>query len=198
MSAREDILAKLRVSSRPVPPPPPFVFAEIADLAARFIEKAKVSIADVKEIASESDCAAAVRQILKSGNEALSLHIPAASPLLRFSWSAEGIDISHAPPSGTQTAFSRADFAVAETGTLVFLAGPQSPSSWHFRPGREIVLVRRSLLLPRLENLFVRLREHTIPATVNLVTGPSRTADIEQTIELGAHGPCAIHLLLAP
>ena len=53
----------------------------------------------------------------------------------------------------------------------------------------------RALILARFEDVIARIS--TIPATVNLVTGPSRTADIEQTIELGAHGPRAVDILLS-
>ena len=60
------------------------------------------------------------------------------------------------------------------------------------------VLVRRHLIVPRFENVIETLgRQGAIPATVNLVTGPSRTADIEQTIERGAHGPRELCILIA-
>ncbi len=87
---------------------------------------------------------------------------------------------------------------IAETGTLVFLSGPRSPSSWHFRPGCEFALVMRDTIVPRFEDIAAILTAGPrMPATLNLVTGPSRTADIEQTIELGAHGPRDVHILIA-
>jgi L-lactate utilization protein LutC len=52
------------------------------------------------------------------------------------------------------------------------------------------------LILPTLEDVFAQMADATMPATLNLVTGPSRTADIEQTIERGAHGPRALHIFL--
>jgi L-lactate utilization protein LutC len=100
-------------------------------------------------------------------------------------------------PSAGSVALSSADFAIAETGTLAFLSGPARPSAWHFLPGIEFVLVERENIVPTLEVLFARLTKDEWPATLNLVTGPSRTADIEQTIERGAHGPRELHILLA-
>jgi L-lactate dehydrogenase complex protein LldG len=105
--------------------------------------------------------------------------------------------VSATPPNGDECAAAAADYAIAETGTLVFLSGPRSPSSWHFRPGCEFALVMRNAIVPRFEDIITALAtEPRIPATLNLVTGPSRTADIEQTIELGAHGPRDVHILI--
>ena len=127
----------------------------------------------------------------------LRLHIPAASPLNALPWNrAAELTISAEPPDGDQSALSAADYGIAETGTLVFLSGPQTPSSWHFRPGREFVLIESTKIVPRFEDVIGRIEMASIPATINLITGPSRTADIEQTIEMGAHGPREVHILL--
>jgi len=59
------------------------------------------------------------------------------------------------------------------------------------------VLLPKVCILPRFEDIIARLApQGRMPATLNLITGPSRTADIEQTIELGAHGPRALHILI--
>ena len=90
---------------------------------------------------------------------------------------------------------TRAPFAIAETGTLVQPARVGSPASWHFRPGFEIAILRASDIVAHLEDALSKLRQ-SLPATVNLITGPSRTGDIEQTLELGAHGPKALAVLV--
>ncbi|MDE2182836.1 MAG: LUD domain-containing protein [Alphaproteobacteria bacterium] len=100
------------------------------------------------------------------------------------------------PPGPNDAAVSVAPFAIAETGTLVFLSGPAAPPSWHFRPGLEIAVIAAGNILPTLEDVLARIREHPLPSTVNLVTGPSRTGDIEQTIELGAHGPKTLSIVI--
>jgi len=168
------------------------------DLASLFIEKAKVSIARVTEIGAPEGAPAAVWAILSESDVAKRIHIPADSGLRELPWHrAPGLTLSSSPPSSEDTALSAADHGIAETGTLAFFSGPRTPSSWHFLPGREIVLLRRATIVPRLEEAIALLRRRTVPATINLVTGPSRTADVEQTIELGAHGPREVHILLA-
>lgn len=88
--------------------------------------------------------------------------------------------------------------AVAETGSLVMLSGPASPTTLNFLPDAHIVLLRRNRIVPRIEDVWTLIRtEHaTPPRAVNFITGPSRTADIEQTIQLGAHGPRRVHVVL--
>jgi L-lactate dehydrogenase complex protein LldG len=165
------------------------------DPLERFTAKARASIAEVYRIASREDAPEAILALLSAGKAPPRLHIPVQSALSDLPWHrAPGLMRSGEPPSGEDAAFSTADYGIAETGTLVFFSGAKSLSSWHFRPGREIVLLERVLILPRLEDVITRLS--VMPATLNLVTGPSRTADIEQTIELGAHGPREIHILI--
>jgi L-lactate dehydrogenase complex protein LldG len=93
---------------------------------------------------------------------------------------------------------SRAFAAVAETGTLVMLSGPDSPTTLNFLSETHVVVLPVARLAGAYEEVWARLRAERdgIPRTVNLITGPSRTADIEQTIQRGAHGPRRLHILL--
>jgi L-lactate dehydrogenase complex protein LldG len=89
---------------------------------------------------------------------------------------------------------------IAETGTLMLLSGPSGPTTLNFLPDNHIVVLRVSQVVGAYEEAWGRLRElygpGKLPRTVNLITGPSRTADIEQTIQLGAHGPRRLHILV--
>ncbi|MEQ9199701.1 MAG: LUD domain-containing protein, partial [Rhodospirillales bacterium] len=90
---------------------------------------------------------------------------------------------------------------VAETGTLVMASGAQSPITLNFLPDTHIVLVRTADIVGGYEDSWDRLRRHmgasgVMPRAVNFITGPSRSADIEQTLLLGAHGPRRLHILL--
>lgn len=86
--------------------------------------------------------------------------------------------------------------AVAETGSVVLLSGPDSPTTLNFLPDYHIVLVQARQLVRHIEDVWSRLREHgEIPRTVNFITGPSKTADVEQTLQLGAHGPRSLHII---
>jgi L-lactate dehydrogenase complex protein LldG len=90
--------------------------------------------------------------------------------------------------------------AIAETGTLMLISGAQTPTTLNFLPETHIVVVRRDQVVPTYEESWDRLRAgetaEGLPRAVNFITGPSRTADIEQHIELGAHGPRRLHIVL--
>jgi L-lactate dehydrogenase complex protein LldG len=100
---------------------------------------------------------------------------------------------------GVSTCFA----GIAETGTLMMVSGPETPSTMNFLPDTEIVVVRDGQIVAGYEDAWDRLRarqkergEEGLPRTVNFVTGPSRTGDIEQRLVLGAHGPRRLHLVL--
>lgn len=95
-------------------------------------------------------------------------------------------------------AVSVAFAGVAETGSLALLSQPQTPTRFNFLPEALICLLESAHIVTTLEALWQKLRrEHgALPRAVNLVTGPSRTADVEQTIQLGAHGPRQLHVVV--
>lgn len=102
-------------------------------------------------------------------------------------------------PVGVTACFA----AIAETGTLMLHSGAAGPTRNNFLPDTHIVMVRASQVVAAYEDGWDRLRAapsreggFAMPRTVNFITGPSRTADIEQKIELGAHGPRRLHIVL--
>lgn len=199
-AARESILQSIgKGRGVPIAVPDYDLPAWTGDTGAHFIAKAQACMASVQQIAAPEDAPEAIFAVLAAANVARRVHVPRQSALNALPWHrAPGLIVSSDAPGGDDSALSAADHGIAETGTLVFYSGRQSASSWHFRPGREFVLVRRGSILPRLEDIIALLSAAgRMPATLNLVTGPSRTADIEQTIELGAHGPRALHILMA-
>jgi L-lactate dehydrogenase complex protein LldG len=92
--------------------------------------------------------------------------------------------------------------AVAETGTLMLTSGEATPTTLNFLPDTHIVVVRAGQVVASYEDGWDLLRAQSadrlwgLPRTVNFITGPSRTGDIEQKIELGAHGPRRLHVIL--
>ena len=88
--------------------------------------------------------------------------------------------------------------AIAETGTLMLTSGPESPTRNNFLPDHHLVVLRADQVVATYEDGFDRMREAGTapPRAINFVTGPSRTGDIEQKIELGAHGPRRLHIVL--
>jgi L-lactate dehydrogenase complex protein LldG len=85
---------------------------------------------------------------------------------------------------------------IAETGTLMLISGPVSPTRNNFLPDTHIVVIRGKQVVASYEEGWTWLREKAMPRTVNFITGPSRTGDIEQRLELGAHGPRRLHIVL--
>ena len=89
---------------------------------------------------------------------------------------------------------------IAETATLMMVSGPNRPATINFVPDTHIVVLKAKDILGSYEDALAKLRQgdggHYMPRTVNLVTGPSRTADIALTMILGAHGPRNLHIVL--
>jgi L-lactate dehydrogenase complex protein LldG len=87
---------------------------------------------------------------------------------------------------------------IAETGTLMLPSGPTRPTSNNLLPDNAIVVLPAARILGCFEDAFdlLRVEQKSMPRNVMLVTGPSRSADIEQTLELGAHGPRRLHVLI--
>ena len=105
---------------------------------------------------------------------------------------------------GDQVGVTASFAGIAETGTLMLVSGAQSPTRNNFLPDTHIVVMRGRQVVPSYEEGWTRLRDAqrgadgraAMPRTVNFITGPSRTGDIEQRLELGAHGPRRLHIVL--
>src|SRR5690606_4582570 len=99
-----------------------------------------------------------------------------------------------------EAGISYAFAAVAETGTVALLSGPDNPSTINFLPEHHIVVVDVAAIEGDLETVIAAIRKRhgkgRMPRTVNLISGPSRSGDIEQKLVLGAHGPRALHLIV--
>jgi L-lactate utilization protein LutC len=99
---------------------------------------------------------------------------------------------------GCDLAISGVDYAIAETGSLVMLASKQSPRSLSLLPPIHIALVERSQIVADLFDLFEGLLSANVqrmPSCVSLITGPSKTGDIELRLVTGVHGPGELHIV---
>ncbi len=88
---------------------------------------------------------------------------------------------------------------IAETGTLMLHSSPQSPTTLNFLPDNHLVILSRSAIVGVYEEAWKKIRAQfgaTLPRTVNMITGPSRSADIEQRLQMGAHGPKTLVIFL--
>lgn len=95
---------------------------------------------------------------------------------------------------------SRAYAAASETGTLALVSGPDNPTTLNFLPETHIVVIAADRIVGPYEEIWRLLRadygDRQMPRTVNMISGPSRTADIEQTMVMGAHGPRRLHVMI--
>jgi L-lactate dehydrogenase complex protein LldG len=92
---------------------------------------------------------------------------------------------------------SRAVYGLAETGSVVLAASPEEPRAASLLPEVHITLLAEERILPGLEALFEALGAQ-LPSALAIVTGPSRSADIEQKLAVGVHGPGEVHIVLEP
>ena len=210
--ARERILARLSGSLGPVGDPGRTAAVDswsgapaagplprvAGDALAAFIERAEAAAAEVHRV---RDDAHAVERILAEAGPAADRAPLVAAPhdrLRRLPWPRAGTpefrNAGASDPVGVCIAWA----GIAETGSLVLLSGPGTPTALAFLPERLFCLLDSGCVLPHPEDVWSRLRSEAgvLPRGVNLITGPSRTADVEQTIQLGAHGPRRLIILL--
>lgn len=202
-AAREAVNARMNAHERNLVPARGDVAP--ADRIDLFINFATEADATVDRVASANDVPATVVDYLRSQNLPLSVR-QAGDPSL------DAIPWDDAPLLERQTgkaipadvvSLTGAFAAIAETGTLMLTSGPEHPTTLNFLPETHVVVLRASQIAGNYEDVWDRLRAaraagetFTMPRTVNLVTGPSRSADIEQTLQLGAHGPRRLHIVL--
>jgi L-lactate dehydrogenase complex protein LldG len=92
---------------------------------------------------------------------------------------------------------SRASYGLADTGSVVIASGPDEPRGSHLLPDVHVSLLAESRIVPGLAALFEALGGG-LPGALAIVTGPSRSADIEQKLIVGVHGPREVHVVLVP
>jgi len=204
LSTHEAAAAEGYVSRHPQGPIPARACGTGTVLAKSFITMAEGVSASVLRLPDPSSILQAIQEITAAiaPNGALPSGLVAAPEpyLISLNWNdypvLAGVRFGSAR-GDDRISVTMAAAGVAETGTLVFVSGPKCPSDLCFLPEIHIAVLRVSDLVGPYEAVWPRLREMAVmPATVNLVTGPSRTGDIEQTIQLGAHGPRRLHILL--
>lgn len=168
---------------------------------ARFVEQAQKAAASV-EIVKREKGGRAIVEWLRDHNLPQRLRLGDDRRLNALEWPKKGKpELLEGPSDGTDlVALSHATGGVAETGTLMLLSGADNPTSLNFLPENHIVVVEAQDIANDYEAMWTKLRRKfgrgKLPRTVNLVTGPSRSADIEQTLILGAHGPVRLHIVI--
>jgi L-lactate dehydrogenase complex protein LldG len=167
------------------------------DLVARFRHQAERTSQTLDRVATMNQVPAAVASYLSG------LGLPkqaiAWQTLTDLPWQQDGIAVEFRKPVNEDMVGITGCFcAVAETGTLMLLSGPETFSSAALLPETHIALVPVSRIVGTIEEAFALAKRERgeLPRATNFISGPSRTGDIEQTIVLGAHGPYRVHVIL--
>jgi len=188
-----------RLASRPRGIIPSRVDKDADGLVDLFVERAEKVNATVVRLPSEADIPDAVADYLARENLPAAFRMADNPDLQSVPWDKRpALEVKTGPSDGSDiVGLSKAVCGVAETGTLMMMSGPNSPITLNFLPETHVIVVKRADIKAAYEDGWDLVRDKgALPRSVNMVTGPSRTGDIEQTIYLGAHGPRRLHILV--
>ena len=220
-TARARILARIRAAQGRPREVTPGEREAVADYLARhpqgprppigddrvqvFGEQAQRMASTVDRVATLADVPAAAARYLDGLG--LGRRAVAWESLGELPWAAHGLEVEARPPvrdvegdrdHGDLVGITGCFCAIAETGSLMLFSGPQTYASAALLPETHIAVVPASRIVANLEEAFARMRDERgqLPRATNIISGPSRTADIEQSLVLGAHGPYRVHVIV--
>lgn len=180
MTSREEILSNARAAldrhpGDPIPEPPPVLLRQgpAEGLVEQFTRALEALAGKVVVVKTREEAQVAVDKALNGRT-----FIQSSSPFSR-----EAI-------ATTEVGITSADYALADTGSLVIFGEPRLLS---LLPPCHIAIIEESQIVASLDDVF---RLHPLPDTFVVITGPSRTADIEMRLVRGVHGPGEIHVII--
>jgi len=213
VSARENILGRIRAAQRRGGAPDAQARAAVAahigthpegprprsasDAVTGFSECAVKLSTTLDRVGGMAEVPQAITRYLDANN--LPKHAVCWPEFIELEWQAAGIQVEARAAEGSDlVGITGAFCAIAETGTLLTLSGPRTPATTSLLPETHIAVVRTGRIVRSMEDAWKLLRdeEGKMPRAANFISGPSRTADIEQTLVLGAHGPYRVHIVL--
>ena len=210
MSSRDAILGRIRKSRgrgpldaaprRPAHPPlPARAQVEGEAAVAQFSQRAEAVSATVTRIATMADLPDSVGAYLASQNLPSDLLVSADPRFDSVPWDDRPtLEIRRgAPTKSDLVMMSFGEAAIAETGSLVMSGDAHNPYMASFVPETAIVVLPKNRVGGGLESAFAGFGDgKAMPRALTFVTGPSRTGDIGLQIELGAHGPRRVHIVI--
>ncbi len=221
MSGREAILGKVRTALKATPGDA----ARLASVNERMSSAAKGVIpargqlpakervelfcaqavklfASVERLASVDEVPEAVASLSEAEEPAASIRMGDDARLTAMPWASQGaLEVKRGASDGNdEVGVSHAFARRCRNRNLVMVSGADNPTTINFLPEHHIVVVDAASIEGDLETAIAGIRgrfgKGEMPRTVNLISGPSRSGDIEQKLILGAHGPRALHLLV--
>ncbi len=169
---------------------------------ALFCEMAEAVQSTVQRVTDASAVPQAVAETLRARNLPPAVRMGDDPRLLAMPWTdVPALQVLHGRSHGSDVAtVSHAIGGIAETGTLMLHSGTDNPTTLNFLPEIHIVVIHVTDIAGDMESIWRRVRETfgkgVMPRVVNMITGPSRSADIEQKLILGAHGPRSLHVII--
>ena len=210
MTSRESVLQKVRgalgrsAGQQPPPLPSPLIQAPASDQlhnADRFVTAFEKLAGKAFRVSGPGDVAGAVRELL-AGRRAIASNAPYLREcgLLKMPGVESGVTDREQLRAASATAdigITSADYALADTGTLVMLSSPQEARLISLLPPIHLAVFSHERILSSLDELLTRLPQPAKQTSAMvLITGPSRTADIEQILVRGVHGPGEIYAVI--
>ena len=209
MSARESILANLKSRLHQVSNDqslsdtgrqaqvPPQAVREAADLSDLFEAQVGRTGASFERIENIEAAPSRVAAYLGRATLDASVHLAGDAELAELPWAGEGVSVQPGLPQMMAAApiVSRARAALAETGTVVLVSNQHSGPEVNLLADHHIVILTADDLVPSGEEIWRQVTELALPRALTFITGPSRTGDIDMTLELGVHGACAMHII---
>ncbi len=208
--SRTALLARIRsaLGRKSGQPPPPLSPPRLRPRNQSTLERVELFVRQFEKlngkpvrVRSRAEAAAAVRDLM-NGQSAVASNAPflaqsgitdLAGVVARFT-SREQL---RAACAAARFGITGADYALADTGAFAMLAGPHEARLISLLPPAHIAVFPASSILPDLDELFVRLPNPAErSSSLVLIAGPSRTADIEQILVRGVHGPGEVHAII--
>lgn len=165
----------------------------------RFVSECERLKTTVDTVAALKDVPQAMAAYLSQNS--LKMSVVGWPSLFDLNWHEVGIQFDNRLANASDMVGVTDSFcAIGETGTLLLLSSPTTPKLHALLPETHICIASKQRIVATMEDAFQLLREEkgALPRATFLVSGPSRTADIEQTIVIGAHGPYRVHVILVP
>jgi L-lactate dehydrogenase complex protein LldG len=211
MNSRERILDRMRTVQKPFPaiqsPTNRMAVTPLAAdnqeiLSARFVQEAKSLSCDVHLVEDDNAATQIILAILKGEKRILAWdfdHIPCSR--LKSALHEAEITVAAHDDAAVLFGLTGTEAALAATGSLVMVSGPGHHRTTCLLPQTHIAVITQDQILPNMESWLSRQRQNDLEvfsqaANINIISGPSRTADIGMELILGMHGPGALHIII--
>lgn len=200
--AREEILEKLKNAVHPEPEKPDFespVYHSIrTPLQEAFKEALELVNGKVYLCNTKEDLQKSLQTVLGSVSAA---DIFCNENELKKLLSEAGIKFSDYSgiPENIQVGITGCEFLIAHTGSVMVSSAQAGGRQLFVYPPVHVVVAKKDQLVDYLESAYLEIQKKygkNLPSQITLITGPSRTADIEKTLVMGAHGPRELHVFI--